>query len=149
MDSIAELEAALGELEELATRKRPHPTRHHARALLLPLGSLLIEGGVEPEETTARVAQATRSYEDRWRAAMTEEMQLASAEYVTSVDESYLDMPSYDFAYTSEARRRLEARLRACDALDHPLPEGLLDRVRRADEIYAPYEERWQGRETD
>ena len=141
-----ELGGALTALEELGRQKRPHPTRHDARALLVPLGQLLLAGAdVAVDEVRERIAAATRTCTDRWTAALTEELQLACAEFVTSVDERYLDMPSYDFDYTSAARERLEARLVACEALGVPIPAGMRTRIADADRIYAPYLERGKG----
>jgi hypothetical protein len=146
-DSLpARLDRALEELEATCAAKRPHPTRHDARAVLVPFGLLLMEGAsLGLEDSAERVERATRTCSDRWRHAVTEEIQLACAEYVTSVDERYLPLPNYDFDYTSRARERLEARLLACDALGYPLPANTRSRIAEADRIYEPYLARREG----
>ncbi len=134
-----ELEEAVAALEGLASKKRPHPARHDARALLISLGTLALEGDSALKVVVARVHAATGKFSERWDAVAQEEMQLASAEYVTSVDERYLGMPDYDFDYTTAARQRLEARLAACTALGLELPEGMRKRIADADSVYASY----------
>jgi len=142
-----ELDAALRDLEALAARPAPRPDRYLARALLVPLGLLVIEGSLEGlEPTLDRVARAAAKLGEPWTEAVVEELRLASAEYVLSVDPRSLDLPDYDFRYTVEARERLEARLVACDLLSIALPPELAGRVRAADEILEPYLEARDGR---
>ncbi|MFT5287666.1 MAG: hypothetical protein ACI8TQ_003854, partial [Planctomycetota bacterium] len=74
-----------------------------------------------------------------------EEMQLATAEYVTSVDPHYLELGSYDFGYTTAARERLEARLLAYHLLGQALPELLGSQIEKADETYRPFRERYEA----
>ena len=156
-DPAARLEAALAELQRDLRAKQP-VHRYHARALLVPLGELILageeaaaretDGGPRngapagedlAEAWTARVREAVTPLEERWTAAASEELALACAEHVQGVDPRFLDHPGYDFVYTVRARERLEARLRACGALDVELPEGLLARVAEADARLAPY----------
>ncbi len=139
------LQDAISDLEQLAKKKSPHPSRLHARDILIPLGTLAALG--EPfgqEELVQRLTKLTAPFEDRWQRAVAEELQLACAEYVTSVDEHYMKLANYDFDYTSSARERLAARLLACDILSCELPPGLSDQIERADLIYRPYRERYE-----
>ncbi len=133
-------EAALLALKTLARGKNARPSRKDARALLVPMGTLLPSWSSDAlAAALERIREVTKGFPEAWRAAISEELELACTEYVTSVDERYLGMKDYDFAYTSGARERLEARLRACAAMGHPLPEGMLRRIAGADAIYAPY----------
>jgi hypothetical protein len=75
-------------------------------------------------------------------------MQLATAEYVTSVDPHYLELGSYDFGYTTAARERLEARLLACDFLGYSNPELLGTQIEKADETYRPFRERYEAEQS-
>lgn len=146
----AELESAL---ETIRTEiKAEHAlTRYHARAVLVPLGEWTLR--LEEDETedpaldewAARVRKGVEPAEESWSRAVQEELSLASAEHVQAVDPRFLDHPRYDFTYTVNARTRLEARIRACQALDFEMPEGLLDRVAEADARLAPYLERASG----
>lgn len=133
------LESAVQRIEQLAKRKR-RPTRFEARELLLALGALLLDE--RASETTAaieRLGRALREETEAWGAAVNEELQLAGMEHVQGVDPRHLDHPRYDFEYTIEARRRLEMRLVALDALGLTAPEDLLARVALADAILGPY----------
>jgi len=129
-------------LAELARRKKAEeiPDRHLVRLSLLSLGRLLIDGAEEEAAEPARELMAlVEAHGDHWVEAFNSEMALAVAEHVHGVDPHYLDLPSYDFDYTVAARERLEARLRAADALHLPVAEALLEQVAAADERLAPY----------
>lgn len=141
-DPHADLKDALA---ELTRRKKAEeiPDRHLVRLALLGLGRLLI-GGSEDDaaEPLRELAAQAEAHGDRWTEAFDSEMALAVAEHVHSVDPHFLELPSYDFAYTVAARERLEARLRAADALRLPVAEVLLEQVAAADERLAPYLDR-------
>lgn len=140
-----ELSAALDELGRLAARGRK-PTRFHARALLIPLGRLLLEGEAEAQAgAIQRARQLTEPLREAWEKSVQEELALACAEHVLGVDPRHLDHPRFDFGYALAARERLEARLAAASALDLQPPEELLDGVARADELLQPYLERDRG----
>lgn len=140
------LESAVQRIEQLAKRKR-RPTRFEARELLLALGALLLEDrGSETTAPRERLARALRKEAEAWEAAVNEELQLAGMEHIQGVDPRHLDHPRYDFEYTIEARRRLEMRLVALDALGLEAPEDLLARVARADAMLEPYLRAQDGR---
>ncbi len=129
------LAAAILEFEELA-RKGARPNRYDARALLLPLGRVLIEEGrAAVREELARIRAVQDAPLRGWRRAVREEIALAAAEHVRGVDPRYLSHPRYDFAYALGARERLEQRLRAAEALGISPPEDLLERVAAADRL--------------
>ena len=140
----AELRSAVRAISQALTGKAV-PTRHDARALLVPLGQLALDH--EEDEATlapylAEVRPLIDARPEAWALAMDEEISLASAEHVQAVDPRFLEHPRYDFGYTVAARARLEARLQACQVLGHPVPEAPLDRIARADEALRPYLER-------
>ena len=152
----AALEQALVELEAMPERPRPRrPDRYDARALLVPLGTLLGGSGAPPtlpdphgkagtassvvlndelESAVTRAIAVGERLGNRWHEAVGAELSLACAEHVHAVDPRYLDLPNYDFEYTMRARERLEARLIAAERLDLTLPTGLLGGVRAADD---------------
>ena len=140
-DLTQELEAAVASLEEIARSKKGRRVdRYDARALLVPLGLLLLERGSEAvADHVERIQAAAERLGEPWAEAIQGELSLAATEHVHAVDPRYLTLPNYDFAYTLEARRRLEARLVAAEELDVELPAALADGVRRADERLAPY----------
>lgn len=147
-----ELEKALGELEADKKAKRA-PNRYSARAVLVPLGLVLLEheseeslGESHPElrplvDRARSIVQAfdEAPFDGAFRQAVQEELALAGAEHVHSVDPRFLEHPRYDFAYTLGARERLEARLVAARALEIEIDEGLLEQIARADERLQPY----------
>jgi len=144
-DTGAELETALTELEALARDGKRRPDRYDARALLVPLGEVLLKEGPNPvKDEVERARRAGEALGEPWEEAVRAELSLAAAEHVHAVDARYLDLPNYDFAYTLQARERLEARLAAAAELDFELGDALRDGIRRADEKLAPYLE---GRE--
>ena len=51
----SELELACAELERLV-RRGGHPTRHHARALLVPIGQLLLAGASKEAQEADRTS---------------------------------------------------------------------------------------------
>ena len=139
-DTRRDLETALVELERLARDPQCRPDRHHARALLVPLGELLLaEGPNSVREAVERAREAGETLGEGWEEALRSELSLAAAEHVHAVDARYLALPNYDFAYTVRARERLEARLAAAAELDFELRGALRDGIRRADERLAPY----------
>ena len=116
------------------------PDRQLVRFALLAIGQVALEEGMASAKPLAtELQQAAAPHEERWTEALDSEMSLAVAEHVGSVDPRYLDHPSYDFAYTVAARERLEARLRAMEAMNATVDEKLLDQVSAADERLAPY----------
>ena len=137
--SLEAVDRALAELAGLAERpgrgRAPH--RYHARALLIPLGELLIAAEGEPaDELRARLEEARKLHERLgrgWEAAVANELELACAEHIHSVDPRFLDHPDYDWDYTLEARRLLTARLVAARELGLETPQKLLERVEEAD----------------
>ena len=134
------LENAVTDLEELAKKNTPRPSRFHARDVLLALGNLAgADDEFQVEELAERLSKLTQPFLERWQRAVDEELQLACAEFVTSVDEKFLRLENYDFDYTTSARKRLEARLVACELLGYEIPSTLTDQVERADQTYAPY----------
>lgn len=142
----AVLEQSLARLEELGKARGGRATRHDARSLLVALGRLAADGApLDLPALRARLERAAAGVAPSWEAAVEEELRLAAAEYVTSVDERYLGLPDYDFDYTTSARERLDARLRACALLDLDVPRGLVERVEAADAVYAGWLERRAG----
>jgi hypothetical protein len=134
----AELAAAVRALEELPRKAKPH--RHHARAVLVPLGVwVLAEGEAGAREGLERVRRAVARFGAAWEAAVRDELTLACTEHVQSIDARYLALPNYDLDYTLEARERLEARLAAARALGIELQAPLRDRVDRADRALADH----------
>ncbi len=136
-DAVIELEAFVGD------PKKRRPDRYDARALLVPLGLLLLDAGDADaglSEVVERARDAGGRLGERWAEAVAGELSLACAEHVHAVDPRYLDLPNYDFEYTRRARRRLEARLRAATHLGLELPTALLGGVRAADERLAAHD---------
>ena len=123
--------------------KLPRPNRFQVRALLLSLGTALLDEEQAPTTVVPEVVERVRAliaaYEDAWRTAVHDELALAVTEHVRSCDPSYLRLPNYDFPYTVEARERLEARLRAADELGLAADGLLLDQIEGADGILAPF----------
>ncbi len=134
----AALDAAIEALRTAVARKRPI-THYHARDLLVALGERVLAGDAELDERVRALRKLLRPLDEPWREAVGAELRMACTEHCQSVDPRYLDLPNYDFAYTLEARERLEARLRACARLGLDVDEELLERVARADEQLEPY----------
>lgn len=140
-----DLARALDDLGRAVAKRRP-PGHREARAVLVPLGLLVLEGSAEGlTATLERLAGLVEGCAEAWEQAVDAELRMAATEHVQSVDPRYLDLPNYDFAYTVQARERLEARLRAAEVLGLPVPEDLLERVAAADERLEPYLERLDG----
>lgn len=134
-----ELDAALRELAALAPKKR-QPTRFHARAVLIPLGRILLEEGHAALRDPMKLLAATvEPLGGAWERAVQDELTLACTEHVQGVDPRYLEHPRFDIEYVVSARERLEARLAAASALDLSPPDALLDRVAAADRLLEPY----------
>lgn len=145
MNLTKALESAIEDLEQLAKKKSPHPSRFHARDILVPLGTLAAADLPFPrDELVTRLTRLTEPFAERWQRAVNEELQLACAEFVTSVDEHYLELDNYDFDYTTTARERLGARLLACELLSCEVAPKLTEQIERADLIYAPYREKYE-----
>jgi hypothetical protein len=137
--AATELEEGLAELERICRAGRP-PTRYHARAVLVPLGRLLLEGeGPGTRDGLERLRRAVEPTREAWEAAVEQELALAIAEHVLGVDPRHLGNPRFDFEYAVAARERLEARLSAALALDLAPSEESLDRIAAADRLLAPY----------
>lgn len=136
--ALEELDRALDALERLA-RADGRPSRHEARAILVPLGTALAEGAKGTEARIARLRQAVERLRESWEAAVHEELSLACAEHVQAVDPRYLGLPDYDFDYTVGARARLQARLRAAEALGIEAPRPLWLQVEQADAVLKDY----------
>ncbi len=120
-------------------RKKRRPNRFEARALLVPLGTALLEADPEAPAAVEQVRALIDLDREAWSVACDEELTLATTEHVHSCDPAYLTHPRYDFPYTVAARHRLEARLQAAEALDLGASETLLDQIERADRLLAPY----------
>ena len=129
------LEAALEEIRAVL-RAGEELERRDVRDVLVPLGELLLEGRTaDAEGALARLREALAGAEAAWGRVVEDELSLACAEHVHSVDPRYLDLPNYDLEYTRRARRRLEARLRAARELGLGPSEALLSQVARADAL--------------
>jgi hypothetical protein len=116
------------------------PDRQLVRFALLAIGQIALEEGMpSAKPLAAELLAAATAHEEKWTEALDSEISLAVAEHVGSVDPKFLDHPSYDFTYTIAARERLEARLRAMEAMNAIVDEKLLDQVSAADERLAPY----------
>lgn len=136
----SEFLATLASLEAQDPRaKKRRPDRFAARALLVPLGTALLDGDPEAEAGAERVRRIVAADRPAWAAAVSEELTLAATEHVRSCDPAWLKHPRYDFPYTVAARHRLEARLRAAEALDLGADDLLLDQIERADRLLAPF----------
>ncbi len=137
-----DLAAALSELARLRKSKKA-PGHRMAREVLVPLGEILLEGTTEGlDATLGEIARLTEDCTEEWAKAVDAELRMAAEEHCASVDPRFLEHPRYDFAYTVSARERLEARLRAIELLGLLVPEDLLDRVGKADEVLEPFLER-------
>jgi hypothetical protein len=128
-----DLEAAFANLEALVAQ-REGPTRHDARPILLGIGECLLSGrSSEATDAKSRLGALPPAFREAWDAAVRDELTMACTEHIRSVDTRYLDHPAYDFEYTLEARRLLEARLRAAEWLGCAPDEVLSAGVHRAD----------------
>jgi hypothetical protein len=146
-DPTTDLPAAL-ELLRKAVDKPGNLDRHLVRAVLLPLGALLIHPGDEDQDAIlTEIRELVEPAEKAWREALEFELKLAASEHIQSVDLRYLSRPDYDFEYTMRARERLEARLAAAEALGWPADAELLQRVQRADATLEPFLGSREGRE--
>jgi len=133
--SDPELDAALRDLEEDARRGR-RASPYLARELLISLGRR-IEAGAEVEGELSRIREASATLGPRWDETLRGELSLAVGEFVQSVDPRYLELPNYDFEYTTRARARLEHRLRAAGALDLALEEREAELLALADAVWS------------
>jgi hypothetical protein len=133
----ADLEAAMVELETLTRRKGPL-TRHDVRPILLALGGSLPSAvAADDDACRERFLALPLPFRTAWEAAVRDELAMACTEHIRSVDPRYLDHPAYDLEYTLEARRALEARLRAAGATGVILESALSAAVARADALLA------------
>jgi hypothetical protein len=141
-----ELEAALVELEAMAAQGAPGakglpgrlperlPGRWEARAVLIPLGRLILaRGEAALREPLQRIRAATTASAKAWAAALDEELALACAEHVQGTDPRYLALANFDWEYVLSARERLEARVVAARALGRDPQEALWGQVLEAD----------------
>jgi hypothetical protein len=143
-----ELTEALDALRERLGKKKPRVGHHDARLLLVALGRRILRDGPAASEAVVDDARALlEPVREAWTAAVERELEMATLEHVQGVDPRYLEHPRYDFEYTLDARERLEARLRAAEALDHEVPDETLARIARADETLEPYLERRRAAE--
>jgi len=125
-----ELAAALEGLSD----KRRRIGRWDARAVLVPLGRLVLARGEEgAREELERVRAAALRHGPAWEAAVQEELSLSCAEHIQGTDARYLTLPTFDWDYVLEARERLEARVRAARALGTEPPPALWGLVLEAD----------------
>lgn len=140
---MTDLEKQLNEgIEELKRRAKAKeiPDRQIVRHCFLALGRLsMTEGEAAARPIAKKLIEAAEPHAERWEEAVESEMMLAVAEHVHSVDPKFLDMPTYDFAYTIAARERLEQRLKAMELLGLRVSEPLLDQVAEADARLLPY----------
>jgi hypothetical protein len=140
------LKSAIDALDQGA-KKRKLVDHHAVRGILVPLGSLLLEG----EDVTREVERIQRiavELKEKWRNALEFELKLAVSEHVLSVDLRYLSLPDYDFDYTVQARERLEARLLAAEVLGFPASDDHLARVQQADATLEPFLRSREGGES-
>lgn len=111
------------------------PHRHDARDILVPLGLLLIEGDKEANGHLGRVRELGKAWGEAWEAAVAGELSLACAEHIHAADPRFLHLPNYDWGYTRDARKRLEARLLAAQAIGLEADEHMIAGVDKADEV--------------
>jgi hypothetical protein len=131
----SDLQAEIAGLEELAKRGRIL-TRHDVRPILLAIGGALSSAeAADLDATRERYRALPPEFRAAWEAAVRDELAMASTEHIRSVDPRYLDHPAYDFRYTLEARRDLDARLRAAGLTDIHIDETLSAAVGRADAL--------------
>jgi hypothetical protein len=130
-----ELDAAVRAVEAMAGRKAT-PTRHDARPVLLGIGAAILAG--RPEVASAareRLAKLPEPLRRAWEDAVLDELAMASTEHVRSVDPRHLAHPRYDLEYTLQARRRLEARVLAAEALGLAPGAPHFEAIARADAL--------------
>jgi hypothetical protein len=138
----AELQEALAAIEALL-RDKKSPSRYEARALLLPLGALILEGEATGLSVTlGHVGSLIEPHKEEWSVAIADEMGLAGDEFCLSVNADYLKHPRYDFAYAATSREQLEQRIQAAEHLGFPVSEALLARIEESDVIFEPYLEK-------
>jgi hypothetical protein len=127
-------EEELTEALAALSAKRRGVGRWDARAVLIPLGRLLLARGEEGVRVELeRVRAAAAPHAAAWEAAVREELSLACAEHVQGTDPRYLGVPGFDWGYVLSARERLEARVRAARALGLEPPAALWAGVLEAD----------------
>jgi hypothetical protein len=83
-----------------------------------------------------RFLALAEGFRQAWDLAVRDELAMACTEHIRSVDPRYLDHPAYDLAYTLEARRLLEARLKGAEGTGIVLDEALSAGIRRADSLF-------------
>lgn len=129
-----ELEKAIGDLEAAVRAKGRGPGRWEARAVLIPLGRLILaRGATALADQVQRIREAGERRKEAWDAALHEELALACAEHVQGTDPRYLALPNFDWEYVLPARERLEARAVAARALGAGPGEALWSQVLEAD----------------
>lgn len=108
--------------------------RRDARAVLVPLGRLVLARGADGcREELERVRAAVGPAREAWDAAVREELSLACAEHIQGTDPRFLGLPNFDWGYVLAARERLEARAAAARALGGEPPAALWGEVLAAD----------------
>lgn len=114
-------------------------SRYHARALLLPLGALMVraDAATVARDASARARALLERDREGWDTAVHDELEMAVAEHVRSADPQFVRRPDYDIAYARAARERLQARLDASAGLGGEPTTDQLQRIAQADRILA------------
>ncbi len=137
-----DLEEAVVSLEQLARAGRK-PSHYVGRHVLLTLGQAL---RTEPAEACApwleRIRAAGREAGAAWGEALQDELTLACGEFAQCLDPRFLNLPGYDFEYTSAARLRLGDRLKAAQLLGVAPSPREAEVLELADRVWATLEER-------
>jgi hypothetical protein len=135
----AELQQALTDMEAINKEGRA-PSRYEARALLLPLGALILEGEATGLSVTlGHIGSLIEEQAEAWSVAIADELGLAGDEFCLSINPDYLKHPRYDFAYAATSREQLEQRVQAAEHLGFPVSEVLLGRIQESDAIFEPF----------
>lgn len=135
----AELQQALTDMEAL-NKAGQAPSRYDARALLLPLGALILEGEATGLSVTlGHIGSLIEEQAEAWSVAIADELGLAGDEFCLSINPDYLKHPRYDFAYAATSREQLEQRVQAAEHLGFPVSEVLLGRIQESDAIFEPF----------
>ena len=135
----AELQQALTDMEAL-NKGGQAPSRYDARALLLPLGALILEGEATGLSVTlGHIGSLIEEQAEAWSVAIADELGLAGDEFCLSINPDYLKHPRYDFAYAATSREQLEQRVQAAEHLGFPVSEVLLGRIQESDAIFEPF----------
>ena len=140
-----DLEVAIAALEALALGRKPL-TRHDVRPVLIGIGTSLVDAqAADIDASRKRFLALSPDFREAWDAAVRDELAMACTEHIRSVDPHYIVHPRYDFAYTLEARRVLDARLRGAELTGTGLAEALRSGIRRADSLLEAHLARNRG----